>query len=30
VKGGLIVTALYFCALPFLRHSPWAHRDATA
>jgi phosphatidylcholine synthase len=30
VKGGLIVTALYFCALPFLRHSPWAHHDAAA
>ena len=24
VKAGLIVTALYFCALPLLRHSPWA------
>jgi phosphatidylcholine synthase len=24
VKLGLIVTALYFLGLPFLRHSPWA------
>jgi len=27
VKLGLVATALYFCALPFLRHSPWAHDD---
>jgi phosphatidylcholine synthase len=26
VKAGLIVVALYFLALPFLRHSPWAER----
>ena len=29
VKAGLVVTAAYFLALPFLpflRHSPWAHR----
>jgi len=25
VRLGLIATALYFLALPFLRHSPWAH-----
>ena len=24
VKAGLVLTALYICALPFLRHSPWA------
>ncbi len=24
VKGGFIAVALYFMALPFLRHSPWA------
>ena len=26
VKAGLIVVAVYFLALPFLRHSPWAER----
>jgi phosphatidylcholine synthase len=26
VKAGLIVVAIYFLALPFLRHSPWAER----
>ena len=25
VRLGLIATALYFLALPFTRHSPWAH-----
>ena len=24
IVGGLVVTAAYFLALPFLRHSPWA------
>lgn len=24
VKTGFVLIALYFCALPFLRHSPWA------
>jgi phosphatidylcholine synthase len=27
VKLGLVVTALYFLGLPFLRHSPWAQDD---
>jgi phosphatidylcholine synthase len=30
VKGGLIATALYFLALPLLRHSPWAEEPAEA
>jgi phosphatidylcholine synthase len=30
VKLGLIATALYFLALPLLRHSPWAQDDKAA
>lgn len=28
VKGALVLGALYFCALPLLRHSPWAEEPA--
>jgi phosphatidylcholine synthase len=30
IKLGLVATALYFCGLPLLRHSPWAHDDGIA